>query len=82
MTLIKKIDVKNCLANRPHKRLRLNSAASLPDATGISGPDPGPTGPNLLRPNSSEFVKDYLAEHSEDHAADPLAPATSKSAQA
>jgi hypothetical protein len=83
MTLIKKIDVKNYLANRPHKRVRPAPSTSLPDATGISGPDPGLTGSNLLRPNPSEFAKDFLAEHSADRAAGPdvsQAPATPKSA--
>jgi hypothetical protein len=83
MPLIKKIDVKNYFANRPRKRLRPDMSTSLPDATGDSRPGQGAAGPSLLRPSPSEFAKDYLAEHSANHAtssASSQEPATSKSA--
>jgi hypothetical protein len=74
MSLIEKSDGKNHISARFHKLVYLDRSKSLPDATGISGPDPGPDGadvtksdmpgPSLLQPSPSEFAKDFLAEHS------------------
>jgi hypothetical protein len=92
MPLIKKIAVKNYLANR-RQRSHRGLLTSVPDATGTSETDAGSTRRDLPRSEPVIFAEDFLAEHSPaitayllaKHAADPgssQALATSKSAQA
>ena len=73
MPLIKKIDVKNYREARRQQRAHRGLSTSVPDATGISGPYAGSTGPDLPVQKLSRFAEDFHAEHSSPKTADPLA---------
>jgi len=58
MTIIEKRDVKNHLSLRHSKDIFLCESASQPDATGYSLAEP-----DAVSAKSSEFAKDYCADH-------------------
>lgn len=88
MSLIKQSDVKNHLSPRYRTKIHLCPPVSQPDTTGFSAAESG-----AVWADSSDFAKDFVAEHSSSGAAlaqgsplissiGPRAPATSKSVRA